>query len=326
MAIMYRTGLVLCLIILFACNNNKTSGSSEDGDFDYENFSERFKAPAFPYQLTDAQLLNNKDTTAIRGAGFLAFMPDSIMNRFFGKGAKVRYIPLAKALTKDAESYFVMKAVSGAKKLAVLLVFNKEKTNTALFPFLVPDTDPATTQTSTIDKSFSITRALSRKMKNDVTADGKEVYIYNEALNTFTLIMTDVLDNSNLAVINPIDTFPRKTKFAGDYLNGNRNIVSIRDSKNPSEINFFIHFEKSDCKGELKGTALFTSGTTAVYRQGGDPCVLELNFSGRTVSLREAEGCGLHREVKCVFDGKFTKKPEPKPKAPAKKPKKKIAG
>jgi hypothetical protein len=322
MALMYRTGFVLCLIILFACNNNN-NGSTGDGNFDYESFAGKFKSPAPPYHLTDVSLLENKDTVAIRGAAFLAFIPDSVMQRFFGKAAKVKYIPLAKAVTKDAESYFIMKAVSGAKSLAILLVFNKDKTATAVFPFLVPDADPATSQTSTIDKSFSITRALSRKMKNDVTADGKEVYIYNEALNTFTLIMTDVLDNSNLAVINPIDTFPRKSKFAGDYLNGNRNIVSIRDSKNPSEINFFIHFEKQDCKGELKGTALFTSGSTAVYRQDGGPCVLEMSFSGKTVLLREVEGCGSHREVKCVFDGKFTKKVEVKGKAPAKKPKKK---
>jgi hypothetical protein len=323
MALMYRTGLALFLLILFACNSNNNNGSGEDGRFDYENFAAKFKTPALPYHLSDAQLLANKDTAAIAGAAFQAFMPDSVMNRFFGKAAKVKYIPLAKAVTKDAESYFVMKAVSGAKRMAIVLVFNKERSNTAVFPFLVPDTDPATTQTNTIDKSFSITRALSRKMKNDVTADGKEVYIYNEALNTFTLIMTDVLDNSSLAVINPIDTFPKKSKFAGDYLNGNRNIVSVRDSKNPSEINFFIHFEKPDCTGELKGTALFTSAATAVYRQGGDPCVLELIFAGRTVTLREVEGCGSHRDVKCVFDGKFTRKADPKPKVPAKKSKKK---
>jgi hypothetical protein len=322
MALMYRIGFVLFLVFIFACNSKDNSGSAEEGSFNYESFAAKFSKPAFPYQLTDAQLLSDKDTAALRGSAFLAFMPDSMMSRFFGKEAMVKYIPLAKAVTEDAESYFIMKAVSGEKKLAMLLVFDKEKKKTAVFPFLVPDTDPATTQTSTIDKSFSITRALSRKMKNDVTADGKEVYIYNEALNTFTLIMTDVLDNSNLAVINPIDTFPKKSKFAGDYSKGPRNIVSVRDSKNPNEIIFFIHFEKEDCTGELKGTALFTSSTTAVYRQGGDPCVLELNFAGRAVSLREVEGCGSHRDVKCVFDGSFTKKPE-QTKAPVKKTKKK---
>jgi hypothetical protein len=322
MAIMYRTGFVICLFFLFACNSKKSNGPGEDGTFDYENFDAKFKKPELPYQLTDAQLLADKDTTSIRGTAFQAFMPDSVKTKLFGKTAKVKYIPLAKVLTKEAESYYVLKAVSGAKKLALVLVFDKEKKKTAVMPFLVPDADPASVQTSAIDKSFSITRSLSRKMKNDVTADGKEVYIYNEALNTFTLIMTDVLDNANVAVINPIDTFPKKTKFAGDYINGNRNIVSIRDSKNPNELLFFIHFEKADCTGELKGTALFTSGTTAVYRQGGDPCVLELNFSGRTVTLREVEGCGSHRDVKCVFDGSFTKKAE-RAKTPAKKIKKK---
>lgn len=318
---MYRTGFILCLVLLFACNSKNTT-SGEDGSFDFENFDSKFKNPGIPYQLTDAQLLADKDTASIRGAAFQAFIPDSLRIKFFGSTAKVKYLPLAKVLTKEAESYYILKAVSGVKKIALVLVFDKEKKKTAVMPFLVPDADAATTQTSAIDKSFSITRSLSRKMKNDVNADGKEVYIYNEALNTFTLIMTDVLDNANVALINPIDTFPRKSKFAGDYLNGNRNIVSIRDSKNPNELLFYIHFEKDDCTGELKGTALFTSGTTAVYRQGGDPCVLELNFAGRAVTLREVEGCGSHRDVKCVFDGSFTKKAE-RAKTPAKKLKKK---
>ena len=94
-------------------------------------------------------------------------------------------------------------------------------------------------------------------------------------------------------------------------------MVSLRDGRNNNELQFFIHVEKEeDCSGELKGTALFTSSKMAVYREGGDPCVMELHFSPSAVTLKEVEGCGAHRGLKCVFDGKFTrKKTAPLPKS-----------
>jgi hypothetical protein len=146
--------------------------------------------------------------------------------------------------------------------------------------------------------------------------EGKDVYAYNADSKAFTLVMTDLLNESDLELINPIDTFPKQHKWAGDYVKNKKNMVSIRSTKNAAEFLFFIHFEKEEeeCKGELKGTALMTSGTTAVYRQGGTPCVLEFTFKGNTVSLKEIEGCGSFRDVACFFDGSFTKKKEPKPK------------
>jgi siroheme synthase (precorrin-2 oxidase/ferrochelatase) len=305
---MYKIGFALCFLVVVSCKS-KSKTAEDVNSFNYESFSEKFSKPALPYQLTDVQLLSNKDTATLRNKVFSSFIPDSVKKKIFGAAAKIRYTPVARFSEADAESYFVVKAMSGAKKIALLYVFDKKNEIGAVFPFLVPDDDPSTSQVSSIDKSFSITRAVSRKMKNDVNAEGKEVFIYNEEARNFTLIMTDVLDKSSLAIINPIDTFPRKSKYAGDYVNGKRNIVSIRDAKNPKEFSFFIHFEKEeDCTGDLKGTALMTSGKTAVYRQGGDPCVLEFSFGSKTVSLREMEGCGSHRGVQCVFDGSFTKK------------------
>jgi hypothetical protein len=306
-----------------ACKTKSKNDEKDETNFNYETFSEKFSKPALPYQLSDASLLSGKDTNSIRSTAFAAFIPDSIKRKVFGTGAHIKYIPLARINEPDAETYYILKAVSGSKKAGLLYVFDKNNEFGAVFPFLVPDADPSTSQLSSIDKSFSITRSTARAMKNDVNAEGKEVYIYNEEAKNFTLIMTDPLDNSSLAVINPIDTFPKKSKFAGDYTNGKRNLVSVRDAKNPSQVNFFIHFEKNEeCSGELKGTALMTSAKTAVYRQGGDPCVLELNFSGRTVSLHEIEGCGSHRSVRCVFEGQFTRKIE-KTKPATRKTKKK---
>jgi hypothetical protein len=60
-----------------------------------------------------------------------------------------------------------------------------------------------------------------------------------------------------------------------------------------------------------------------VYRQGGDPCVLQFAFTPAAVALREEEGCGSARGLKCLFDGSYPRKQADKPKAAKKKNSKK---
>ena len=74
------------------------------------------------------------------------------------------------------------------------------------------------------------------------------------------------------------------------------------------------HAGGEECIGELKGTVLMTSSNTAVYRGAGNPCVLELKFTGNKVTLKEVEGCGSFLDVKCTFDATYTRKKEPKEK------------
>jgi hypothetical protein len=122
-------------------------------------------------------------------------------------------------------------------------------------------------------------------------------------------------------VINPIDSFSRKHKFAGDYVKDKKNFVSVRDGRYPNQLQVFIHTDHNggECTGELKGDVLITSSTTAIYRQGGDPCVLSFQFTPNSVILKEDQGCGSHRGVNCSFDGTFSRKKEGKTKAGKKK-------
>jgi hypothetical protein len=320
-------GLVVWMMAFVACNNNAQNNEEneeEDTAFSYTNFSERFKAATLPYQLSDSGLLKNEDTAALRNPTFSSFIPDSIKQKLVGKGSNIKYVPLAKIEVPKGESYFIVKAMSGNRKAAMLTVFDKEKNYSTSFPFLVPDEDAATNQASSIDKAYSISRNVARKTKDDIIIDGKDVYVFNADAKDFTLIMTDLLDESNQELINPIDTFARTNKLAGDYVKDKRNIVSVRDGRNPNELTVFIHFEKNkgECTGELKGDVLMTSSKTAVYRQGGDPCVLELQFGKSSVTLREVEGCGSHRDVTCLFEGTFPLKKEEKDKSSTKKGKK----
>jgi hypothetical protein len=319
---MKQLGLMLLLLVTIGCGNNKNDQpDEEESGFDYEMFSQRYAAASLPYQLSDTSLLKNKDTTRIAAVQFAPLVADSITKKLFGNTAGIRYIPLQRMESKNGEAYFITKAVHGAKTVALLTVFGKDRDTAASFPFLVPDADPSTTQLSTIDNALSVSRNVTRKGKDDVTVEGKDVYAYNAAINGFTLVLTDVLDEGIQELINPIDTLPRKHRFSGDYGRDKKNIVSIRDGRNAAELNVFIHFEKEEgeCTGELEGTLLLTSTTTAVYRQGGDPCVLEFTFTPTSVTLREEEGCGAHRGLKCSFDGSYARKDGVKQKATKKK-------
>ncbi len=325
---MLRGGSIVCvLLILFSCANKKTTvkaatSEEESSGFNYEAFDGKFKTIAVPYQLTDTALLANTDTSKIAAASIKDFIPDSIKYKIFGKETKPKYTAIGKIVVPKAETYFIVKATGGSHKAAFLLTFDKKKEYSATLPFLVADADASTTQVSTIDKSYTISRNISRFQRNDLTADGKDVYVYNSALKQFTLIMTDLLDDKKAEFINPIDTFAHTSKFTGDYIRDKKDIVSVRNGRRPNELRVFVHFEKDngDCIGELKGDALLISSSTAVYRQGGDPCVLQFAFTPSSVTLKEEQGCGTHRGVKCLFENTYPRKKETKPKATGKKP------
>ena len=314
---MNKLGLAFFCCLLLACHNKKVAETKDDENgFSYESFSELFPSASLPYSVSDTSLSRSKDTTAIRSAEFAHLIADSVKNKIFSKGSKIRYYALAKIKVPNAETYFIVRAVSGSKKAALLLCYDKDGNYGAALPFLIPDDDEATSQSSFIDRSYTISRNISRKKNGVVNAEGKNVYVYNNDAKDFTLIMTDVLDEQNTALVNPIDTLPRTRKFAGDYVQGKRNIVSIRNGRTPNQALAFLHLEKDDgeCIGELKGEILFTSSSTAIYRQGGDPCVLQFSFTTSSVTLKEEQGCGNHRGLNCTLDGTYSKKKESKSK------------
>lgn len=316
---MQRLTLFILVSLFLACSNGKMEEENESG-FSYKGFSEAFRNASLPFQLSDTLLLKNKDTSTIHSVAFAAMIPDSVTNKIFGKKAKIRYIPLWKVEAPEAERYFIVKAVAGQKKTALLLVFNEDDSLGAVFPFLVPDADASTFQVSGIDKAYSISRAVIKRRPNDVSAEGKDVYVYNKDAKQFTLIMTDPLDDKSLELINPIDTLSKQHKLAGDYVKDKRNIVSIRDGRSENTLTVFIHIEKDkDCTGEIKGDVALTSPTTAVYRQSGDPCILQLTFTKSSVKLTEVEGCGSRRGLECRFEGSFPKKIAAKAKGKSKK-------
>jgi hypothetical protein len=318
--------LFLFIIILLACKHKKKISLSGEEPVTIKDFIESFQPASLPYQVLDSQVARKKtDTLLISYKVFTGLVPDTILNKTFGKGEKPKIYPMAR-ISSDQGNYLFIKAFSADRKAVLVLCFDKKNNFITGMPVLQLDANPATQQFFVIDKRYTLSKNIIRKNPDGSISDGKNVYVLNEPAKSFLLIMTDALDEQAVELINPIESFSKKNKFSGDYIKTKSNLVSIRDNKKPDRITFFVHFEKkNNCVGELKGEASFTGANTAMFRSPGDPCVLRFNFTPSSVTITEMEGCGSHRGLDCVFEGTFPKKKEPKKKEakPAKKVSKK---
>ena len=314
-----------CLFLFFivwivGCKSKKTSLSGDE-PVDINDFIEFFPDTKLPFQVADSTLLRKeKDSLLISYAVFTQFVPDSILGQVFGKTVKPKIYPLAK--NKAGETYLFAKAVAGNKRAVLVLGFDKKDQFIAAMPLLSLDQSSATQQTGVMDNRYTLTKMVYRRSADGTVNEGKDVYVLNSDAKSFMLIMTDALDDKPAELINPIDTGSRKQKYTADYGSGKMNLISFRDGKRSDRLNFFIHFEKNNgsCTGELKGEAIIKSPTIAEYRAGGDPCVLQFRFTSSSVIVKELEGCGSRRGLRCSFDGTYPRKKEIKPKASKAKP------
>ena len=312
--------IFLVSAVLFSCKEKKPSLDGEEV-VEIQDFIEFFPEITLPLKVTDSSLaLKKADSSAIGLKVFHQFIPDTVLKKDFGQAGKPRLFPMGRVKEKGKETYLFVKAVQGSKRVGYLICFDSDDKFLNSLPIVRSGFDPNYTSYGLLDKKFQITTYRERRKEGGTTYK-KNVYVYNSSVNDFTLILTepnqDIIEN----IINPIDTLPKKNKYTGDYPKDKQNFISFRDGKNPSEIQFFVHFErdKGECNGELKGTARFTSPTKAVYKENGNPCTLEFTFTSSNVSMKEVEGCGSYREIKCFFEGKFPKKKEVKPKPDKKK-------
>ncbi|MEI9946663.1 MAG: hypothetical protein WDN26_20875 [Chitinophagaceae bacterium] len=306
--------------LLIGCKSKKKASLAGEDPVEVTDFIDFFPAVKLPYAITDTSLLKkDKDSLLISYKVFTQFVPDSVISKVFGKGIKPKIYPMGKV--EGEETYLFAKAVAGAKRTAFVITFDGKDNLITAMPFLTPDQNSATQQTASLDSRYTLYKNMSRKNSDGTTSEGKDVYVLNSDAKNFTLIMTDALDDKITELINPIDTFSRKQKNAADYGSGKMNIVSIRDGRKKGLLTFFIHFEKSNgaCTGELKGDAIIKSATQAEYREAGDPCSLQFTFTSSGVTLKEIEGCGSRRGLRCSFDGFYPRKKEAKSKPVAKK-------
>lgn len=309
MALFKIYGLLFFSALLLAACKSKKISLSGDEPVEVTDFIDFFPDSPLPFVVADSNLLKKeKDSLLISYKVFTQFVPDSVLQKIFGKNAKPKIYPIGKA--KGDETYLFAKALSADKRTALAICFDKKNQFIAAMSLLSLDQSAATQQTGSMDSRYTLTKTVARKNVDGNISEGKDVYVLNSGAKSFMLIMTDALDDKVTELTNPIDTFSRKQKYTADYGTGKMNLFSFRDGRKSDKLSFFIHFEKNngECSGELKGEAIIKSATIAEYREAGDPCIIRFSFSSSSVTVKELEGCGSRRGLRCSFDGTYPRK------------------
>ncbi|WP_127130174.1 hypothetical protein [Pseudoflavitalea rhizosphaerae] len=306
--------LPVLLLLAVACKNKKTS--LKDGDkVEIGDFIEFFPETALPFRMDDTSLVKkSKDSFLIGMKIFQQFIPDSILKKDFTNLSTLKLYSEARVKEKGKETYLFVKAAAGNKRVCYLVCFSDDNKYLNAMPLVKDGFDNSTSAYGLLDKKYQIITYRERRQGGMISTFKRNVYFYNSAANEFTLLMTEPNEEIIENVINPIDTFSTKHKLTGDYVQNKKNFISFRDSKRPNELSFFVHFEKNngECKGELKGVAKLVNNTLAVYHESGNPCELQFSFKGNTVTMKETGGCGSWRDIKCFFEGSYTRKKAPK--------------
>ena len=308
---MNRFLLVLCVLawIAVGCKDKKKTSLTGEEPVEVADFIEFFPEVKLPVLIADTTLSRKiSDSLLIAYSVFTQFVPDSVLKKDFNK-LKPKIYPLGRVKEKDKETYLFVKAIQGTKRVAYLVTFDNNDKYLNTLRLLRSGEDYSKVYGS-LDKKFQITTYRERKNATGDITFKRNVYIYNSASNDFTLILTEPNDEIMEDVLNPIDTLSQKNKYTGDYPANKKNFISFRDGKNSSEILFFTHFEKNkgECVGEIKGAARFVSSKKAVYKEAGNPCTLEFTFTTSSVYMKEVEGCGSFRDIKCFFEGTYPRK------------------
>ncbi|HVU58390.1 MAG TPA: hypothetical protein VHD83_25190 [Puia sp.] len=305
--------------LFFSCKSKPTSLAGEDVEVDVHDFIEYFQPIKLPYQVTDT-ILRRKEQEAslISYRVFTQLVPDSVLTKLFGKELKPKLYTVGRVTVPKSESYLFVKATAGSRKALYIVCFSKANKFAAARPILYSDNESGVSGIAAMDAKYTLTLTHQRRASDGQIYFKRDAYIFNED-NGFMLILTESNEAKNKVppIYNPIDTFSRKHKFTGDYMQDKRNIISFRDGKDPSRILFFVHFEKDEgaCKGELKGEAKFISANMARFRGSGDPCTVDFTFGSSGVTMKELEGCGNHRDIKCFFEGYYERRAAAKAKA-----------
>ncbi|HEY6900272.1 MAG TPA: hypothetical protein VI233_06505 [Puia sp.] len=307
--------LIVLSALLFSCKSKKASLADNDEEVDIAGFLNLVPALKLPYQVTDT-VFKHKDSV-INPQLFNRLVPDTILTRWFGKTGKPRLYAVGKVKVPKQETYLFVKGITRDRRILYVLCFDKKDHFSTARPILYSDNEPGVTGQASMDGKYTLTVSHQRKAGDGQILFHRDAYIFNEEAG-FVLILTESNEGKTriAPVFNPIDTLPRKHKFSGDYAQDKRNIVAVRDGRDASRFLFFVHFEKEEgtCKGELKGEAKFVSPGVARYKSYSDPCAIEFTFGPGGITLKEQGGCGVHRDIKCFFEGYYERRKEPRQK------------
>jgi hypothetical protein len=298
------------ILLLAGCNEKPVKKISDEG-LTAPEFLQIAPELSLPYIFSenDFKKMNN-DSTWIHIPTFRSYLPDTLFNKYFDESPKTKISVLGKVSTEDKSTYLFIYRISPGKKTVTLFYFNsKAQYLGSLILLDAREKKPASVLSFKMDTRYNISRITERELPDGEVWTGEEIYYFDASGRPIMAVTNTNEDLSNEILGNPIDTLSRRNKFAGDYSTDKKNLVSIRDGRTEKSLNFFIHFSKrqGSCVGELKGEADWVNKNLAVFRDGKSPCVIEFRFTNKQVQIKETNGCGSYRDIKCAFEGSYPK-------------------
>src|SRR5450631_1991675 len=115
--------IIVLPLLLIACKGKKKPITEEETltTADFINYFDEVKPP---YTVADSSFEKRKrDTSFISYKKFTSIIPDTLLEKQFGKSGKPRIYPLGKLSEKKQNTYLLLKAVSATEKAAYALVF-----------------------------------------------------------------------------------------------------------------------------------------------------------------------------------------------------------
>jgi hypothetical protein len=303
--------LLLLLVWASSCKDKKTDFSG-DTAISATDFVAVFPKINQGFRVADTNITKVADTLTIGYKAILQFVPDSVITGIVGKSKRLAIHPVG-MIEKQKENYLLLSLHSQKTTHIVVLVMDKK------YKFLAAKELLSDADKDGYQHSVSINREPTFLISREKTGAYNQLqfsrtgWVYTSS-GVFMVVINDSNEGATKsAIINPIDTFPKKYRYSGDYQKNKKNFISIRDGHTPNTYTFFIHFEKEEnCTGELKGEFKMKSANTAVFAENGDPCVIDFTFDGNEVTVKEQGSCGSHRGITCYFDDSFIKKREPR--------------
>jgi hypothetical protein len=306
---------IACFLLLgiLSCKEKKTDFSG-DVPLKASDFIGAFPKITTVFSVTDTNVGKKADTLTIGYKALEQFVPDSALDILTGKDKKRLQIHPVGLIEKDKENYLLLNFVKRNKTTLGVIVTDKKTKFLGSKELLSNARDDGYTHSVSVNREPTFIVSKERMGKDNTLLFSRTGWVFNNAGLFMVAIHDSNEEPRKSAIINPIDTLSRKNKLSGDYVQDKKNFVSLRDGKDPSHYVFFIHFEKDggSCTGELKGQLVIHTPNTAQFSASGDPCVIDFNFEGNTLKIKEKGSCGNHRGIKCFFDDSFRKKRESK--------------
>ena len=302
------------LLMLFALScKNKTASLSANQPVNTTDFFDAFKKLKLPYIIADTNLMKSADTTLISYDVFKQFIPDTALQSLAAKKPESLKIHPAGKIENESEIYLLAIVTDGKKTSLITYLFDKKKhylNHLALLNNQNRDDYVHSVNINT-EPTFLIVR---EKTENNQYSYTKHGFAYSKEAKDFVEVINDSNeDEKKNEIINPIDTFAKKNKYSGDYVQDKKNFISIRDGSSANSYLFFLHVNKNngECNGELKGKLTMINETEAVFQQNGGPCVIDFTFEKSRIQVKERGSCGNYRGMTCMFDDSYKKKNPP---------------